>query len=172
MSYEYSFNTKQNEKTPAAGHIYKKTLNILIVDDDETVADIFKMILSDRGHNVLVINDCITCINYCKNDDNKYDMIFLDYHMDGLNGIQLAEVIKDANNKPIIFAYTGDNSDKAIREFIKVGINGAVIKPVDLINIQLLMSNIENHAVIDKQLIKHLAKKSNKTIMIFDEITL
>lgn len=172
MSYEYSFNTKQYEKSPESDLMYKKTLNILIVDDDETVADVFKMILSDRGHNVSVINDCITCINYCKNDNNKYDMIFLDYHMDGLNGTQLAEVIKDANNKPIIFAYTGDNSEKAIREFIKVGINGAVIKPVDITNIQLLMSNIENHTVIDKQLIKHLAKKSNKTIMIFDEITL
>ena len=97
---------------------------------------------------------------------------FLDYHMENLDGAQVAEIVKSDRKKAIIFAYTGDNSDSAITEFKKVGIDGIVVKPIDINGIDILMSKLENSTILCKKTITMIAKKSERSIMIFDELVL
>ena len=61
-----------------------KTLSILIVDDDELSSSYFKKILELRGHIVTTLNEGIRCVS--KINQNKYDLIFMDYHIDDING--------------------------------------------------------------------------------------
>jgi CheY-like chemotaxis protein len=148
----------------------RKSFNILIVDDDLTIANSLKTVLNFRGHNVTVVDDGIRCITQCQNEENHFDIVFLDYHMDGLDGARVAEIVKDKKNKSIIFAYTGDNSDKALKDFKSVGMDGAIIKPVDINGIDLLMNKLENCVTLDKSLINMIARKSSKSILIFDDL--
>jgi CheY-like chemotaxis protein len=150
--------------------IRKKKLNILVADDETDIAYKLKEILELRGHSVTVVDDGPRCISHCKNKENRYDVIFIDYHMDGLDGAEVTDILKDDDKHPIIFAYTGDDSKTAITCFKKVGMDGAVIKPVDVECLELLMNNLEQRTKLDKTIIHKISKKSNRSIVIFDEI--
>jgi CheY-like chemotaxis protein len=146
----------------------KKNMNILIVDDDIMGAECLKEILELHNHTVNIIDDAIRCITLCQN--NKYDIVFMDYHMEGLDGAQITMLLKDQKiGKTIIFAYTGDNSNAAIKQFKETGMNGAIIKPIDMNSFEILLNYLEAHYFLyfNNQNTSLIAKKSNKSILIF-----
>lgn len=145
----------------------RKTFNILVVDDDIDVANTLKQILEIRGHNVTVVDDGMRCITHCKDKAKHYDIVFMDYHMEGLDGTQVTEIVKSDKEKTLIFAYTGDNSTQAINDFKQVGMNGVIIKPIDISSIELLMNKIETLNTLDLSSIKMIDKRSLHTILIF-----
>ena len=124
---------------------YKKSnkLDILIVDDDEISAELFKEYLSIRGHNVISLNEGVKCITKCMK--NKFDIIFLDYHIGDINGVELADCLKDVLKiKSKIYAYTGDNNPEVIKKINDIGMDGIIIKPIDLNKINRIIIDIEN----------------------------
>ena len=146
----------------------RKQYNILIVDDDKEVAEMFKSILKMRGHNVTITHDCILCLNKCQAMD--YDVIFMDYHMRDMNGVELINIIKNAcNDKSIIFAFTGDDSKTTMSLFKNAGICGAIIKPIDMNAVNKLMNSLELKTEIDKKVIKLFDTTRIKTsLFLFD----
>lgn len=146
----------------------RKQYNILIVDDDKTTAEMFKSILKSRGHNVTITHDFILCLNKCQLDE--YDVIFMDYHMKEMNGVELINVIKSAcNNKSIIFAFTGDDSNTTLSLFRDAGICGAIIKPIDMDVINKLMNLLELRTENDKKTIKLFDNtRIKKNLLFFD----
>lgn len=146
----------------------KRILNILIADDDIEVASLLKQILEMRGHNVIVVDDGARCITQCF--ANKFDLIFIDYHMNGLNGTDVTSIVKNNSQYPdsntLIFAYTGDNSKAALQEFKVCGMNGAIVKPIDLKSLSILLRNIETRIYLDSEIIKK--EISSKDLILFD----
>lgn len=161
---EYKYRTNNQ-------YIKKSKLNILIVDDDNNASELFKEILELRGHNVLTLNEGVQCVSNFQTHD--YDLVFLDYHIGDINGVDLADFIKDIfKSKAIIFAYTGDNSINAVDKFKEKGMSGALIKPIDtdLINsIMLLMETTTKTEmnILNKDFIKKLNKIKNKSLICF-----
>jgi CheY-like chemotaxis protein len=147
--------------------INKKSLNILIVDDDLDAGKYFKTILELRNHNVTILNEGVRCISKCLN--NHYDIIFMDYHIDGINGDEITDIIKnDYSNKSQIFAYTGDKSDSAINNFKESGMYGAIIKPVNMDLFNEVMNILEKDTVnIDKAYLKRISRRSRGNILVF-----
>jgi DNA-binding response OmpR family regulator len=164
----------------------KKVMKILIVDDDENVANSLKDYMIFRGHFVETVNEGSRGLG--KNINENYDLIFLDYHLDNdispgldetklnyssiLNGATLGECIKeiksDLTKKMLIFGYTGDTSLEAINKFKNAGADGVIFKPAEPNLLDKLMANIENNNDIDKfSLIKTL-KIYKKNIVIFE----
>jgi len=146
----------------------KRFMNVLIVDDDLNSANSIKEILELNGHFVTIIDEPSRCITLCQN--NKYDMVFMDYHMEGLNGSQITEILKENNfGNTIIFAHTGDNSNDAINSFKHAGMNGIIIKPIDLLSFELLINFFENNNILDyNQSSKMIiTKRSNQNILFF-----
>lgn len=144
----------------------KKSFNILIVDDDITASELFKQILESRGHNVSVFNEGISCLNACQT--TTYDIIFMDYHIDDINGVDVTELIKDVfHMNTTIFAYTGDTSTDALKKFKQIGMTGAIIKPISIDAIEQLMTSFEQRECIDKLVIEKLARRFRESLMIF-----
>ncbi len=128
----------------------KKKLDILIVDDDTNSSELFKELLSLRGHNVSSLDEGVKCISKCMN--NKYDIIFLDYHIGDINGVELADCLKDVlKSEALIYAYTGDNSPEAIKRFREIGMNGAIIKPINIKTINNILIDIEQQNISAKK---------------------
>jgi CheY-like chemotaxis protein len=160
--YKYITNNQYNKRLK---------LNILIVDDDENASELFKEILQLRGHHVITLNEGVSCIsNFQKND---YDLVFLDYHIGDIDGVDLADFIKDIfKSNALIFAYTGDNSITAVDKFKQNGMNGALIKPIDidLINsIMILIETTNKNDInsINKDILIKLNKIKNKSLICF-----
>ena len=134
MSYNYCVEYKYNKQNK---------LNILIVDDDTNSSELFKEILELRGHNVITLDEGVKCISKCLND--KFDIIFVDYHIGDIDGVELTDCLKDViKTKSLIYAYTGDNSNKSIELFKNVGMNGVFIKPLNINVINEFMAELEN----------------------------
>jgi CheY-like chemotaxis protein len=123
-----------------------KKLNILIVDDDTISSELFKDILESYGHNVKTLDEGVKCLSNCIKND--YDIIFLDYHIGDIDGVELADCLKDVlHKKSSIYAYTGDSNPMIMKKCKDIGMNGAIIKPINLININKILLNI----IRDKQ---------------------
>ena len=141
----------------------KSKLNILVVDDDETSLELFKDILAFRGHNVTAVNEGVRCISSLQN--NYYDIIFLDYHIGDIDGVELADCIKDVfKHQSLIFAYTGDSSSNAIDRFKFIGMNGVLIKPLNIELIDSIMNTIEKN---NKNIENKLKVINDDSIIIF-----
>lgn len=124
--------------------IFKKNIeelrfngNILIVDDNEINAYLFKNIIdnlkfSDRINSTLNIDICLSgeiAIDLCKLKD--YNLIFMDINMKGIDGIITSKILRKNNYTGKIIAATGNH------EFIidKTIFNDFIIKPFDDNNI-------------------------------------
>ena len=146
--------------------IKRKIYNILIVDDDKDTSEIFKSVLELRGHKVNTLHEGVSCISECKN--NNYDIIFMDYHIPDIDGVQLADFIRDIyKSNSTLFAFTGDSSDNTLKQFKTIGITGALIKPIDTDLLDNILSAIENNGCIDKAFFSKLAKHSKGSLIMF-----
>lgn len=156
--YKISKNSKHN---------VRQQFKILIVDDDQMLAESFAEILKIRGHNITVANEGVSCVSKCQN--SEYDIIFMDFHMDDINGVDVTDVIKNVcRNNSIIFAFTGDDSQMALTKFKNIGMDGAIIKPFDIDTINKLMNSLELRTTIDKRVINAIKElKTRKDLFIF-----
>ena len=88
-------------------------LNILIAEDEEDIAEQYKMGFEDRGHKVTITYNGVECINVYRRarqtlDDEDpiiYDAVIIDHNMPLKNGAILAEEIRSINpEQTIVFA--------------------------------------------------------------------
>ena len=125
--------------------------------------------MKNRGHNITLVNESVSCINKCQNND--YDIIFMDFHLNDLNGVETTDLIKNVCFvKSLIFAITGDDSNNAITKFREIGMDGALIKPLDVEIIDKFMNSLEFVKSTDKtmlKLIKNLNIKFKNQLFIF-----
>lgn len=145
----------------------KKCFRILIVDDDNNMAQMFSEILKYRGHNVTIVNEGALCINKCHND--FYDIIFMDFHLEDLDGVNVTDVIRNVcGTKSLIFAFTGDDNSHTIKKFKDIGMTGALIKPLDINLINKIMTSLEFRNDLDKKVIYVCAEhKYGKQLILF-----
>lgn len=144
----------------------KHQFKILIVDDDIDMAETFGEILKSRGHSITVANEGISSIAKCQNF--QYDIIFMDFHLDDMSGVDAVELIKKVCCvKSLIFAFTGDDSGSAISEFKNIGMSGAIIKPIDIDLINKLMNSLELRNDLDKRVIKNIVNRE-KQLFVFE----
>jgi len=82
------------------------TASIFLVDDDVLCLNLYSQFLKQLGYtNVHLFdngNDCLESL-----DEFKPDIIFLDYNMDDLNGIDVLKQIKKFNPAINVFVISG-----------------------------------------------------------------
>ncbi len=76
-------------------------LRILVVDDEPAVGDTVKMLLNIDGHEVETANSSTEALGLF--ESGRFDLVFTDFAMPGMNGHQLAAAIKaGAPDQPIV----------------------------------------------------------------------
>ena len=80
-------------------------LRILVVDDEPAVGDTVKMLLRIDGHEVETTNSSQEALGLF--ESGRFDLIFTDFAMPGMNGHQLAAAIKAGAPKQPIVMVTG-----------------------------------------------------------------
>jgi DNA-binding NtrC family response regulator len=83
---------------------------ILVIDDDESTRESLTSYLSELGYEVYEADNGLTGLEMIKS--NTPDLVISDIRMSGLNGIELAYVVKGLNfNIPIILVSCYENTD-------------------------------------------------------------
>ncbi len=117
-----------------AGTIESHSANILIIEDEDVILDMMKILLESRGHIVSVTPDSRVGIEMY--ESNRYDIVLCDLAMPNLNGWQVAKFIKeyDALNKrtktPVVLI-TGYELDADNIDYKKEGVDFILNKPIE-----------------------------------------
>ncbi len=106
------------------------SINILIVEDEQRLADILKKQLEDAGYNAQVASDGYIGKQFI--EKNKYHLAILDINLPLINGYDLCREIRKANKTiPIIMLTALGTPDNKISGF-DVGADDYVTKPFDI----------------------------------------
>lgn len=104
---------------------------ILIVDDNEFIIEVMTYILSNRGYEVITLDNGHGVINHIKT--NNPDLIILDVMLPGADGLEICKEIKGntyTKHLPIIMCTGRDNLQLAMN---KPGSpNDVLYKPFDV----------------------------------------
>jgi two-component system copper resistance phosphate regulon response regulator CusR len=106
-----------------------ENINILIVEDEQRLAEILKKQLEESGFNPEIALDGY--IGKQLVEKNRYNLIILDINLPLINGYDLCKEIRKTNSKiPIIMLTALGTPDNKVEGF-DVGADDFVIKPFD-----------------------------------------
>lgn len=140
----FSFNLFLKEVSDQKSESEQPELNrykILIVDDTEANLKITEELLR-------ILNQDITCANssksaILKSTEDKFDILFIDFHMPDKNGIETALEIKKLNKDIKIFLMTADTRTEIITQCFESGFNDFISKPISLDQLKKSIRSIE-----------------------------
>ena len=88
---------------------FTKGKNILIVDDDEDLTDLFKTFLESNGYKVDAFTDPIDALYYFRK--NVYNLALLDLKMPKMNGMKLSKKLKNIDPALLFRFITAANKE-------------------------------------------------------------
>jgi PAS domain S-box-containing protein len=143
---------------------YSQDLTLLYVEDNHDAREMTSMILEDFFNNIIVAVDGED--GYQKYLDNEVDLIITDINMPKMNGLELCEKIRKVDNTISIVILSAHNEDNFFMESIQHGVNGYLLKPLD---IDQLINTIYN--IVQKYKYMEEAKTNLHFLEEYKEIT-
>lgn len=132
---------------------------ILIVEDEETIADLEKDYLKLSGFEVEVANDGDSGLE--KALQEEYDLLILDLMLPGVDGFEICRKVRDEKNTPIIMVSAKKDDIDKIRG-LGLGADDYMTKPFSPSE---LVARVKAHLARYDRLIGSMAEK-NKVIEI------
>ena len=132
----------------------EKRANILIVDDNISLAKTMSLILKRKGYEATTAPDGLAAIKRIK--ERPFDLIFMDIKMPLMDGVQIYRKIKKIRPETIVIMMTAYAVENLVAQALKEGAYGIIYKPLD---IEKMISLIE----------KSRKKKQGALILIVDD---
>jgi CheY-like chemotaxis protein len=101
---------------------------VLVVDDDPVVRKSFDRVLSSKGYAVITAENGEEALR--KLNDEKYDIVYSDIRMPGINGLEVAEKIKARQPWTPVVIITGYGTDIAEERAKAAGVSSFLHKPL------------------------------------------
>ncbi len=105
-------------------------MNVLIVEDDESVARFLRQALSEAGYAVEAITDGLTALERAKT--LEYDLILLDVMLPGLNGLEVCRRLRTAHVATPILMITARDTLQDRVDGLDSGADDYIVKPFQL----------------------------------------
>jgi CheY-like chemotaxis protein len=121
---------KDPEKTVSEKHTWDQ-LRILVVDDSWDVLEYFKEYAEQMKINCVVTPHSLEACTIVENEETPFDIVFVDWRMPEMNGIELTEKIKARfGNKVVVIMISATEWETIEEEAKKAGVDGFVPKPL------------------------------------------
>ena len=104
------------------------TRKILVVDDDPVVGKSIDRVLSSKGYAVISARNGEEAL--AKLETEKYDLVFTDIKMPGMNGLEVAERVKVSQPWLPVVIVTGYGTDANEARAAAAGVSGFLRKPL------------------------------------------
>ncbi|MDY6904393.1 MAG: response regulator [Thermodesulfobacteriota bacterium] len=148
-----------------------KGKTVLFVDDEKHILDVASKYFVKKGYSVLTAENGMDALRLL--ETTKVDCCVIDINMPKMDGLQLAERIRELDNTIPVIVMTGNPSlDNAINT-LKNGVVDFLIKPMDLNRLEICISRVMREQklfvenIILKQEVegKHRLEKLNKELV-------
>jgi len=131
-------------------------LNVLIVDDDESIRDMLSIVLKDENYNVLTAEDGEKALVHLKK--SKINLVISDIKMPDMDGIELLNVIKKKNEKIPVIMITGHASTNDAIEAMKIGAEQYITKPFNIDELKVVIEKAIYRKKIEEENIELKSK--------------
>ena len=129
-------------------------IRILYIEDDIVTAACVQMQLEQHGYVVDLAMDGKDGLRQLK--ERTYDVVAVDYHLPGMNGLQVLRNLAESRFQVPTIMVTGAGNERVAVEAMKLGAGDYLVKDVDSHFIELLPTVIESELekqqlIIEKQ---------------------
>ena len=111
-----------------------REFNLLVVDDDRMYLKMIELLFKEAGLKALCVDSGEEALGIIK--EKPFGLIFTDYHMPGMNGIELAGKIREVIPDARIVMTTSDPSPEVTALAMSAGISRVTAKPCRLKDIE------------------------------------
>jgi PAS domain S-box-containing protein len=145
----------------------EKPLRILHVDDEKNQLEFTKLFLEQIEKDVVVdsVSDPEEALK--KQSEENYDCIVSDYKMMSMNGIELAQKVREKSDVPFIL-YTGQGSEEVAESAFSAGVDDYLRKETEPTHYQVLakriIQSVEKHRT--EELYRKVVEESRDAIII------
>ena len=144
---------------------YTSTLKLLYIEDNQDARESTLMIFEEFFYSIVVAVDGEDGYNkFLENDD--IDLIITDINMPKLNGLDMTAKIRSNNRVIPILVLSAYNESGFFMESIKLGVEGYLLKPIDMEQFIGVLHKITNELSLQEK-----AKKSENILHQYKEIT-
>ena len=133
-------------KEPAKEPVPLGTEKILLVDDENPLAEAGRLMLQGLGYQVMAATDSRKALEVFRNRPDQFDLVVTDMTMPGLTGADLSrEILKIRPDIPIIMV-TGFSELISKEKAQALGVRALAMKPLSRTNLARLIRNVlDNH---------------------------
>ena len=132
---------------------------ILVVDDEVSICQSLKAILSDEGYQVLVAGSGEEAVKLI--EEEMPQLVLLDIWLPGMDGLETLKAIKNAHPKVLVIIMSGHGTIETAVKATKLGAFDFIEKPLSLDKIIILVNNainlvrLKEENVLLKQKVSH-----------------
>jgi len=127
-----------------------RDIKVLVVENDVLYTDLMKAYLDYIGCESDFASDGKEAVDKVKS--NKYDVCFMDIHMEPMGGIEATKMIrKEVSEDLPIIALTATVTDDFKEKYFQVGMNDFIMKPVSKEMIEAKIIQYTKNLPADKQ---------------------
>ena len=121
---------------------YSKT--ILVVDDDVPSQEVVQSMLQRMGHRVSVVENGQEALAAVQDNQQSWDMIFMDCEMPQMNGFEAVQKIREWEQrqgfeKSVVVGLSAHNHPTYLKRCIQSGMQTYLVKPIEFSDLKSVM---------------------------------
>jgi len=116
-----------------------KNINVLIIDDEESILSSLRRLLEDKGYNVVTNTNPAAAIEYMRN--NIVHIALVDITMPNMDGLSALSMMKDVNGITQIIMMSAYATPERVIAALENGANDFLLKPFN--NLEYVVSIVE-----------------------------
>jgi len=137
-----------------------KDLKVLYVEDNKIARESTQNLLNNFFQNVVVAADGVQGLEEFQKD--RFDLIIADINMPKMNGIDMIEKIRQTDQEiPILITSAYSDSEYFV-ETIKLGVEGYLLKPIDLEQFTMMLQKTVEKIYHKKQNLQYKLELEKK----------
>lgn len=118
----------------------KKALDILVVDDEQSICLLLQDVLTQFGHRVITCQDGATAVQIAT--ERSFDLAFMDIRMPGMGGLEALKKLHEIHPDTTYVMITGYAATDVMEESLRSGASACLCKPFSLSQVMKVLQQV------------------------------
>jgi DNA-binding NtrC family response regulator len=146
---ETAGNTRDTAGSPAVDTDLRKSIEVLVIDDEHSLRESCASLLRTEGFQVAVTGRGDDALRMVRN--RAFDIVLLDLYMSEVSGLDLLKEAVKANPKTLVIVMTGNPSVESSVSALRAGAWDYLPKPFSATHFEILMGRAAHAVVIARE---------------------
>jgi len=131
---------------------------VLVVDDDPDIGSLFQRVLGGPSQSVTVVGDGFQAIEKVK-EGSKYDLVFLDVRLPGMDGVETLEKFKSLSPDSIVVMMSGYSVEDEVKKALSLGAQDFISKPFEDVDQIMTIEQVARYLSLHELTVRRLARE-------------